>query len=195
MHNFAAGHRYVAVRGKAADAIVDGRAGGGVVDVDETVGLEVRVEGDPEQPAFPRGIHRDREERRGEQRPVLDHAQLAALLADEETTVRSELHRGRVGRQLDEDAVHEAARHRGRVPARREFAPEGEQHASHASPPLILCSRTTPWRQFLDAMKTQHPQYIQPCVISGRCALMTNGRPATGNTLLRQPRLSSRKKP
>ena len=49
---FAAGRGNVAVGGKPADSIVNGRGGGRVVDVDELIGGELRIEGDAEQAAF-----------------------------------------------------------------------------------------------------------------------------------------------
>ena len=73
-------------------------------------GLEIGVERNAEQPALAGGIDPHRQKRRREQRAVLDDAELAALLRDEEAPVRRELHRRRVGRHAHVDPVDEAVR-------------------------------------------------------------------------------------
>ena len=83
----AAGHGHVAVGGEAADAVVDGGRGGGVVDVDEVVGREVGVEGHAQQAPFAGRVDGHGQERRRQQRAVLDDPQLPALLADEQAAV------------------------------------------------------------------------------------------------------------
>ena len=51
-----------------------------VVEVDESVRREVRVDGDAEQAAFAAGVDRQRERRRRQQLAVLHNAQGTALL-------------------------------------------------------------------------------------------------------------------
>ena len=67
-----------------------------VIDVEKIIVREVRIEGDAEQAAFAVLIDVQGEERRRELHTVLDHAQTSALLADEDTAVRRDLHCGRI---------------------------------------------------------------------------------------------------
>src|SRR5687768_14781180 len=83
-YDLAAGQGDVAVRGEAADAVVDGARGGRVVDVDVLIAEKVGIEGDAEEAALAGGVDGDGDERRGQQRVVLHDAQGATLLADED---------------------------------------------------------------------------------------------------------------
>ncbi len=73
----------------------------GVIDVEKIVAREARIESDTEQSAFAVWIDVQREKRRREQRTVLDHTQASALLADEDTAVRRDLHCGRIVETAD----------------------------------------------------------------------------------------------
>src|SRR5439155_20055837 len=65
--HLAAGHGRVAGGGEAADPVVGRRAGDGVVEVEEMVGGEIRVEGDAVQAALAGRIDGQGQERRGQQ--------------------------------------------------------------------------------------------------------------------------------
>jgi hypothetical protein len=52
--HLAAGHGDIAVRGETADAIVNRRRARGVIEIDELVRREVRIESDPEKPPLAR---------------------------------------------------------------------------------------------------------------------------------------------
>ena len=128
--DFAAGHRDVAVGGEAADAVVDGRRRRRVVDVDEVVRRKVRVEGDAEQAALARGVDGEGENGVGEQRAVLDHAQAAALLADEQPAVGRELHRGGRGKSRGDCHFRESRWHgRGARPQGKTDGHQDERDA------------------------------------------------------------------
>ena len=92
--HFAAGDGDVPVGGEPADAVVHGRRRGRVVHVHVRVREESGVEGDAEQTPFPGGVDSECKKWSRQKRSVLDHAQPAALLADEETSVGRELHGG-----------------------------------------------------------------------------------------------------
>ena len=113
--DLAAGHGDVAVGGEAADAIVNGGRRRRVVDVDELVGREVRIEGDAEQAALADGVDGECKKRRRQQRAVLDDAQPAALLGDEEAAVGRELHRGRTRQAARDERFGEPVGHRRRL--------------------------------------------------------------------------------
>jgi hypothetical protein len=82
--------------GEAADPVVRGRRrAGGVEEVEVAVGGECGVEGEADEPAAAAGLHRQSERRGREQGAVLDDADVAALLEDEQPPVRGELHRVR----------------------------------------------------------------------------------------------------
>ena len=93
--------RHVAVGRVAPDAIVGRRSRHGVVDVDILVGHEVGIERDAEEPSLSGGVDRQRKERSREQSAILDHPQVAALLAHEHPAVRSDRHRRRAGETGD----------------------------------------------------------------------------------------------
>ena len=138
-HRLAAGGRDVAGGGEAADAVVRRRAGHRVVDVDERVAGEGRVEGDPDQAPLAGGIHRQREERRGQQRPVLDDAHAPRLLADEDAAVGRDRHRGRAGDAAGDEHLGKAGRKRGGGGRRRDgegdrTRDERVQHGSRQGP-------------------------------------------------------------
>ena len=101
-HNLAAGLGDVAVRGEAADAIVNSRRGRSVIGIHKVIHRERRVEGHAEEAALARRVDGYRQERRRQQRTVLDHAQASALLAHEQAPVRRKLH----GRWTCEAAGH-----------------------------------------------------------------------------------------
>ncbi len=88
------GLRHVSVRGEAAHPVVDVGRRGRVVDVHPLVRREVGIKGDAQEPALAGGIHGDGDERRGQQRAVLDDPELAALLRHEDPPVRGEGHGG-----------------------------------------------------------------------------------------------------
>ena len=94
----------------------------------------------PSRPRSPGGVHADRRERIGQQGPVPDHAQAAALLADEEPPVRGEGHGGRAGQVAVQAGLAEAGGGWRRPPRRpwrlaapgRPGAREGTQTAGKA---------------------------------------------------------------
>ena len=68
-----------------------------VIDIDVMVSLEIRVEGDPEQPAFVRGVDvRKSQEGIRKQDPICDYSNSSVLLADKEPSIRSKGHRNRL---------------------------------------------------------------------------------------------------
>src|SRR5262249_58515572 len=82
-----------------ADAVggrVGRRPAHGVVDVDEMVRGEVRINGDAEQAALDLIDGRDGQGGRGQQRAVLDDADVAALFEDEDAAVGGGTQGGRV---------------------------------------------------------------------------------------------------
>src|SRR5438105_5353789 len=90
---FAADYGNVTTRRKSADTIVSRRPGHCVIDINEIIGGEIRIERHAKQTTFARRINGHREERRREQRSIFYHPQLSALMADEQTTIRSKVHR------------------------------------------------------------------------------------------------------
>jgi hypothetical protein len=114
-HVLAAGHRHVAVRREAADAVVNRRRRGRVVDVHELIRLKGRVEGDAEQAALAVGVDRDRRERRRQQRSGRrDDPKRSPLLADEQPSVRRKGHRRRPQEAVRDHRLGEAAGQRRR---------------------------------------------------------------------------------
>src|SRR5262249_50623276 len=103
----------------------------GVHDVDEVVGGEVRIDGDPDQAALLLGDGRDREGRGAEQRAVLDDADVAALLEDEEAAVGG----GGQGRRRGEPGGDRRLREPGRQlhATGRVVIDDGERHRRGAA--------------------------------------------------------------
>jgi hypothetical protein len=109
------------VRVNRLDAVDRGRrggAGGGVVDVDVAVGAELRVDGDPEQPAMAelgvhRRVHRHPGGRRRQERPALDDPQRPGLLGDEPPAVRGGGEGARPGEAADDQLFGELRRDGG----------------------------------------------------------------------------------
>src|SRR5882724_12443607 len=85
----------VAVRGEAAYPIMNGRTSGCVINVDELVRTEIRIEGHSEQSSFAIGVDRQRNKRRREKRAILNDPELAGFDTNEEPSVVREGHRGR----------------------------------------------------------------------------------------------------
>ena len=71
------------------------------------VGRETWVERDAEEPALACGRNRQRDERRREERAVLDDAELPGLLGDEQPAVRRELHGRRAGQTIGDQGFGE----------------------------------------------------------------------------------------
>ncbi len=69
----------IAVGREAADAVVDRRRAGRVVDIHELIGCEVGIEGQTQQAALAGGVHAQREEGSGLQVAVLDDPHAARL--------------------------------------------------------------------------------------------------------------------
>ena len=67
-HDFAARQRRVATGREAAHPVVNGRRGCRVVQIDEAVDGELRIEGDADQPSLANGADRQRDERCRQQR-------------------------------------------------------------------------------------------------------------------------------
>ncbi len=86
---------HVPIRGETAHAIVSRRPRNSVVDVDVVVVGKIWVEGDSLQPAFAVGVHRDRDERCWQQRPVFDDPELPVLQANKDPPIGCQLHRCR----------------------------------------------------------------------------------------------------
>lgn len=101
----------IAIGSKSADPVVNRRRRRGVVDVDELVAREVRIEGKAEQLALAGRIDAECQKRRRQQHTVLDHAQLTTLLCHEQPAIRRKIHGGGIGK-----AVH----HRHVLKPRRE---------------------------------------------------------------------------
>ena len=76
------------------------------------IGRERRIERDAEQAALAGRVDGHGQERRRQQRAVLDHAQAAALLTDEQAAVRRELHRRRARQAARDQRFAEARRQR-----------------------------------------------------------------------------------
>ena len=55
--DFASRHGYIAIRGETADAIVNRRRGGRVVEINELVRAEIRIEGYAQESAFAGGVY------------------------------------------------------------------------------------------------------------------------------------------
>lgn len=106
--------RHVTVGDEAAHAVVHGRRGGRVVEVNEAVRRKLRVERDAEQSALTRRIDGQRHERVRQKDAVLDDAKRAVLLADEEAPVRSKGHGRRLDQACRNGGVGESHRHGGR---------------------------------------------------------------------------------
>ena len=121
--DLAPGSRDVAAGGEPADAVVNVRAGRGVVDVYVLVAVERRIERDAEDSALADGVDRQREKRLVQQRAVLDDADLPGLEAHEQPAVRRKRHRGRIGQAADDQALREAGRQRRRVRGRTHQRP------------------------------------------------------------------------
>src|SRR5438105_1125458 len=81
-NNLASGSGHIAVRGEPANSIVNRRHVRCVIEIDELVRAEVRIEGHAKKPAFAARVDRKGHERSGEERAIFDDAQLAALKAD-----------------------------------------------------------------------------------------------------------------
>ena len=109
--HLAARHRQVAVGGEAADAVMHHRRRGRVININEVVGGEGRVQSDADQAALPRGIDRHGDERRGQEvAGVVDYPQAAALLGHKDPPVRRRFHGGRAGQPRAERHLGEARR-------------------------------------------------------------------------------------
>jgi hypothetical protein len=93
----AAGDRGVTFGREPAHAVVPRGRADGVINVNEAVRAEVRIERDAEQAALAHGIDADRDERCRQQDTVLDDAKLTILLADEDPAIRREGHGCRAG--------------------------------------------------------------------------------------------------
>ena len=113
-NNLAAGDRDIPIGGEPADAVVDVRRGGGVVDVHESIDRESRIERDAEQTPLACGADRQRHERRRQQRSVLDDAQRSALLADEQPAIGRKRHCGGSIQAPGDDRLDKPLRQRGR---------------------------------------------------------------------------------
>ena len=83
------------------------------VEVDEPVGLEVRVEGDADEPALAGRVDGQRHERGRQEGAALDDAEGAALLGDEDSAVRGDGHLGGAVQPAGEDGLGEPGRQRG----------------------------------------------------------------------------------
>jgi len=75
-----------------------------------TVSREFRIERDAEQAAFARRIDCHRQKRRRQQHAAFDYAETPPLFADEEPTVRRNLHRGWTCQAARDDGFGEACR-------------------------------------------------------------------------------------
>jgi len=107
-HDFAARHGDVAAGREPGDPVVNGWRGGRVVQIDEAVEGEHRIEGDADQPSFADGTDRQRDKRCGQYGAVLDHADDSALLRDEDPSVRRHGHRRRFDEAAGNDRFAEA---------------------------------------------------------------------------------------
>jgi hypothetical protein len=87
-HPRAARPRHVTVGGEPGDSIVRRRARDRVVDIDEVIGRERRMQGNPEQAALAVRIDVQPDEWRGEQLSVANDANCPLLLGDELTSVQ-----------------------------------------------------------------------------------------------------------
>src|SRR5215204_2024648 len=112
--HFTSSHDDIAVRGKTIDTIVSRRGGNGVIEIEKVVAGKVWIESDTKQTAFATRIDIQRDERRRQKDTILNHAQAAALLANEDAAVRRDLHGGWIGEPGDR-SFRKARRQRGRV--------------------------------------------------------------------------------
>src|SRR2546427_9309059 len=105
------------------------------------IGGERGIECHAQQPALAYGADGECKKGGWQQRSVLDHAELAALLAHEETAVRRELHGGRTGQSGGDRCFIEARRQRGRS-RKTVYAPahchQQKEHPSRCTPPPSL---------------------------------------------------------
>ena len=116
-YDFTAGVRHVWVGhagGETTDAIVNLGCGRGVVNVDEIVRGEVRIEGDAQQAALAIGINRQRHKGCCQQRAISDNPQLSALLANKDAAVRRKSHGGGIAQTVGDQCFGEI---RGNVAA------------------------------------------------------------------------------
>ena len=106
---------------ETADAIVWNGCPRRVVNVEEIVRSEIRIERDTEQPVLTHRVGVHREIRGRAQHPVFDHAYLAALLANEYAAIRQQLHARdarHAGRHFRRDkAIGQLLRVRGHLQA------------------------------------------------------------------------------
>lgn len=86
-----------AVRGETADAIVNRRCGCSVVNVNKTIRCVVGIESNTQQPALTNGVDRQSYKRSWQYDAIFDNPQFAGLLANEDSSVGVNGHRGRVG--------------------------------------------------------------------------------------------------
>ena len=113
--HLAVGHRDVAARGEAADAIVDGRGRRRVIHVYILIALKRGIERHAKEASLTHVVDRQRHERRGQQRASLDHAEVAALFGDEQPPVRGELHGRRTREPGRDQHLAEPGRQRRRM--------------------------------------------------------------------------------
>ena len=81
--------------------IVRRDSGGGIVDVDVTVGGVTGIDRDPDQSSFRKNLGRNYHEGSGKKSACLENAELARLLTNEKPSIRSRCHAGRAGESAD----------------------------------------------------------------------------------------------
>src|SRR5690606_2730061 len=104
--NFTVGSRHIAISGKAANPIMAWRGRYCVIDVHKLVNLEIRIDGDTKQTAFPCRHHGNLQERLGEQYAILNNPDRPGLLTNENAAIRQKRH----GRRRAYIARHQDAR-------------------------------------------------------------------------------------
>ena len=105
---------YVTVCSEATDPIMNRGRRRSVVNVQELIARKARIESNSEQSTLAGGINRQRYEGRGQQSAILDHSQLACLLANKQAAIGCKGHSRRVRQTTRDERLSKTRRQSGR---------------------------------------------------------------------------------
>ena len=114
-------HCHIANRGETAHAVVGKGLARDVGDVDVPVFREIRTQRHADQAPLPGAVYRNGQEWCVQQSVVFDDAECARLLAQEDTAVGADLHRGRAGDSVGDARPCEALRQCNRAGRAKRF--------------------------------------------------------------------------
>ena len=142
--HLAARFRDIPIGREAAQAVVNRRRQGGVIEIHEMVRVEVGIELDADESAFLIGVNGQGHERVGQQHAALDHPHSAPLFAHKNPAVRRHGQGGRGGDAIN--ARLAKARRKQRLRARTRNAGEqskGQQPAAEPADGATITSRAS----------------------------------------------------